>query len=97
DPFGSNRSLKQSKARDFNGRRFSYRQYEIQCTSQLFCSFWSAALFGDWGVLYYGASCWLAFHIFVLAYEEPTLTRTYGSKYEAYQANVPRWIPRLTP
>ena len=56
-----------------------------------------AALFGDWRLLYYGALCWLAFHIFVLGYEEPTLRRTYGAEYEAYQANVPRWIPRLTP
>jgi protein-S-isoprenylcysteine O-methyltransferase Ste14 len=56
-----------------------------------------AALFSDWRLFYYGALCWLAFHIFVLGYEEPTLRRTYGAEYEVYQANVPRWIPRLTP
>jgi protein-S-isoprenylcysteine O-methyltransferase Ste14 len=55
------------------------------------------ALFSDWRLLCYGALCWLAFHIFVLGYEEPTLRRTYGAEYDTYQANVPRWIPRLTP
>jgi len=44
-----------------------------------------------------GALFWLAFHLFVLAYEEPTLQRTFGAEYEAYRANVQRWIPRVTP
>ena len=39
----------------------------------------------------------LGFHIFVLIYEEPTLVQTFGAQYEAYRANVPRWLPRLTP
>jgi protein-S-isoprenylcysteine O-methyltransferase Ste14 len=56
-----------------------------------------AALFSDWRLLCYGALCWLAFRIFVLGYEEPTLRRAYGAEYDTYQANVPRWIPRLTP
>jgi len=34
---------------------------------------------------------------FVLAYEEPTLRESYGAEYETYRANVPRWLPRLTP
>ena len=56
-----------------------------------------AALFGDQRLLGYGALIWLAFHIFVLAYEEPTLRQSYGAEYESYRANVPRWLPRLTP
>jgi protein-S-isoprenylcysteine O-methyltransferase Ste14 len=40
---------------------------------------------------------WLAFHLFVLAYEEPTLRRTFGPEYEKFCASVPRWIPRLKP
>ena len=36
-------------------------------------------------------------HLFVLAYEEPTLRSTYGAQYEAYAADVRRWLPRLTP
>jgi len=56
-----------------------------------------AALFGDPRLLVYGALLWLAFHTFVVAYEEPTLRETYGAEYESYRANVPRWLPRLTP
>ena len=56
-----------------------------------------ALLFGDWRLLVYGGLFWLACHLFVLAYEEPTLKRTFGKEYETYRANVPRWIPRDTP
>ena len=56
-----------------------------------------AALFGDWRLLVYGAVFWLACHLFVMGYEEPTLARTFGDEYERFRANVPRWIPRLTP
>ena len=56
-----------------------------------------AVLFADWRLLGYAALIWLAFHIFVLAYEEPTLRDSYGAEYESYRANVPRWLPRLTP
>jgi protein-S-isoprenylcysteine O-methyltransferase Ste14 len=49
------------------------------------------------GLLIYGAILWAGFHAFVLAYEEPTLRETYGAEYEAYCANVPRWVPRLRP
>src|SRR5262249_32175600 len=56
-----------------------------------------ALLFGSLRVLEYGLVVWLAFHLFVLAYEEPTLRRTFGPEYEKFCANVPRWIPRLKP
>lgn len=56
-----------------------------------------ALLFADHRLLGYGAFLWLALHIFVLAYEEPTLGETYGAEYKEYRTNVPRWIPRLTP
>ena len=52
---------------------------------------------GDWRLIVYGALLWLAFHVFVVAYEEPTLAQTFGSEYEAFRAAVPRWIPRMTP
>jgi protein-S-isoprenylcysteine O-methyltransferase Ste14 len=35
-------------------------------------------------------------HLFVLFYEEPTLTRKFGSSYQDYRRAVRRWIPRLT-
>ncbi|QOZ28926.1 isoprenylcysteine carboxylmethyltransferase family protein [Bradyrhizobium sp. CCBAU 51753] len=56
-----------------------------------------AMLFGDWRLVLLGALLWLAFHLFVVAYEEPTLRDTFGSEYEAYCANVRRWIPRVIP
>jgi len=54
-------------------------------------------LFGDRRLLWYGAVVWLAFHLFVVLYEEPTLQLKFGMEYETFRANVPRWIPRLTP
>ena len=54
-------------------------------------------LFGDQRLLIYGGLMWLAFHAFVLAYEEPVLAESFGAQYEVFRANVPRWIPRLTP
>ena len=51
-------------------------------------------LLGDVRVLAYGAFVWVAVHMFVLVYEEPTLLRSYGTEYEEYCAAVPRWLPR---
>jgi protein-S-isoprenylcysteine O-methyltransferase Ste14 len=56
-----------------------------------------AMLFGDWRLVLWGALLWLFFLLVVVAYEEPTLRSTLGSEYEDSRANVPRWIPRLTP
>ena len=51
-------------------------------------------LFGNFQVIEYGAAIWLAFHLFVLLYEEPTLRATFGDEYREFCAKVPRWIPR---
>ncbi len=56
-----------------------------------------ALLFGDVRVLAWALFFWLVAHLFVLAYEEPTLRRTFGAEYDTFRANVPRWIPRATP
>ena len=56
-----------------------------------------AVLLGDWRLIVWGALLWLGFHLFVVAYEEPTLEQTFGGEYEAFRANVPRWIPRIAP
>ena len=56
-----------------------------------------ALLLGSVGTLIWGIVVWLTVHAFILAYEEPTLSRTYGEQYDRYRANVRRWIPRLTP
>jgi protein-S-isoprenylcysteine O-methyltransferase Ste14 len=57
--------------------------------------FGQGLLFGNVRELEYGATVWLAFHLFVLGYEEPKLRSTFGAEYEAFCKNVPRWIPRL--
>ena len=58
--------------------------------------FGQGLLLGNVRVLEYGALVWIAFHIFVLAYEEPTLRKTFGDEYREFCHNVPRWIPRLS-
>jgi protein-S-isoprenylcysteine O-methyltransferase Ste14 len=55
-----------------------------------------AIVFGSASLLLYAVIVWLAFHLFVLAYEEPTLARQF-TNYSDYRQHVPRWIPRLRP
>lgn len=54
-----------------------------------------ALLLGNATLLGYGLVLWIAFHLFVLVYEEPALGGRFGAEYDAFRANVPRWIPRL--
>jgi protein-S-isoprenylcysteine O-methyltransferase Ste14 len=55
-----------------------------------------ALFLGNIHVLAYAIFVWLAFHSFVLIYEEPTLRKSFGAEYETFCAHVPRWIPRLS-
>jgi protein-S-isoprenylcysteine O-methyltransferase Ste14 len=48
-------------------------------------------------LLGYAALVWLAFHLFVRIYEEPTLRRQFGDEYVCFSAHVRRWLPRLSP
>jgi protein-S-isoprenylcysteine O-methyltransferase Ste14 len=52
---------------------------------------------GSVRLLAYAALVWVVVHVWVLAYEEPTLTRTFGPSYREYRQRVRRWWPRLTP
>jgi protein-S-isoprenylcysteine O-methyltransferase Ste14 len=54
-----------------------------------------AILFGNVTLLAYAALVALAFHLFVLGYEEPTLRKSYGAEYDAFCSRVPRGMPRL--
>lgn len=54
-----------------------------------------ALIFGSVRLLEYAVFVWLLVHIFVLAYEEPKLRASFGSEYERYCSQVPRWIPRI--
>lgn len=52
-------------------------------------------LFGSGPVLVYALIIGLAFHAFVLLYEEPTLHASFGGEYDAFRSAVPRWLPRI--
>ena len=41
----------------------------------------------------YAAVYFLAMHLLVVLYEEPTLKRIFGADYEAYVTQVGRWLP----
>lgn len=48
-------------------------------------------------LLLYAAAVAAAFVAFVRWYEEPTLRRRFGERYEAYRRAVPAWWPRRDP
>jgi protein-S-isoprenylcysteine O-methyltransferase Ste14 len=56
-----------------------------------------ALLFGSLRLLVYTAAGWAGAAVFVRWYEEPALTRRFGTEYEAYRRAVPAWRPRLHP
>ena len=45
-------------------------------------------------IVIFTAAWWLLAHVFVLAYEEPTLRARFGATYDDYCSRVSRWIPR---
>jgi protein-S-isoprenylcysteine O-methyltransferase Ste14 len=54
----------------------------------------AALFYGSLSILIYAILFLLAMHVFVVAYEEPTLRRTFGTEYEAYCRRVRRWWVR---
>ena len=54
-----------------------------------------AAIFHSLHVAEYALLMLLIAHVFVILYEEPTLSRQFGESYEEYRRSVPRWLPRL--
>ena len=50
-----------------------------------------AWLFGSASLLEYTLLVFVAFHLFVVLYEEPTLEALFTKSYEAYRHAVPRW------
>jgi protein-S-isoprenylcysteine O-methyltransferase Ste14 len=58
--------------------------------------FWGEVIFFNSGVLLvYAALITLAYHVGVLWFEEPALSRRFGASYEAYCTRVPRWLPSI--
>jgi protein-S-isoprenylcysteine O-methyltransferase Ste14 len=54
-----------------------------------------AAFFQSLPLLEYAAFCWVAFHVFVLLYEEPALQHRFGASYDDYRRSVGRWLPHV--
>ena len=52
------------------------------------------SLFDSERMLVYLLCGWVAMHLFVYFYEEPSLVQTYADEYPIYKQNVPRWLPR---
>lgn len=46
-------------------------------------------------IVIYGALLWTGFHLFVVLYEEPHLSKRFPGSYDEYLKSVPRWLPRL--
>lgn len=55
----------------------------------------AALFFKSTPLLAYVCAFLLVAHVFVMAYEEPTLRKTFSSDYEAYCSRVMRWTPRM--
>jgi protein-S-isoprenylcysteine O-methyltransferase Ste14 len=53
-----------------------------------------ALLFGSRDLAVFAAAVCLAFHAFVVLYEEPSLRGRFGDAYVRYCGAVPRWLPR---
>ena len=53
----------------------------------------AALSYGSAALAAYAAAFLLTMHVFVIAYEEPTLRATFGADYEGYCARVRRWRP----
>lgn len=53
----------------------------------------AALFYGTTALWVYAAACFVAVHLFVVLYEEPTLRRIFGEEYVAYCRRVRRWWP----
>ena len=57
--------------------------------------FGEAVFFSSLALLGYALAYWLWLTLFVALREEPDLRRTFGSSYDAYCREVPRWLPGI--
>jgi protein-S-isoprenylcysteine O-methyltransferase Ste14 len=56
-----------------------------------------AALFASTALLVWFAAVFAVNAVYFPLVEEPGLRKRFGAEYDAYRANVPRWLPRLRP
>ena len=67
----------------------------LTCIGVLAIVLGEGAMFRSRQVLIYAACLALAFHLFVVLYEELALKRQLGESYDADRRTVPCWIPRF--
>lgn len=53
----------------------------------------AGVFYESWALLAYCAAFVLVMHLFVVAYEEPTLRASFGAPYLGYCERVRRWWP----
>ena len=56
-----------------------------------------AGLFASTALLLWFAAVFVVNAVYFPLVEEPGLRKRFGAEYDAYWANVPRWLPRLRP
>lgn len=66
-------------------------------TGVLFMLAGEALFFGSWALAVWLLLFFIANAIYFPLSEEKGLERRFGEAYRIYKANVPRWIPKLTP
>ena len=66
-------------------------------TGVLFMLAGESLILGSWPVAGWMVGFFLLSSLYFVLVEEPGLERRLGEDYRRYKANVPRWIPRLTP
>jgi protein-S-isoprenylcysteine O-methyltransferase Ste14 len=54
-----------------------------------------AGWFASWMLLVYAVLAWLAFHVFIVTFEETRHLEDFGGDYEEYKRSVNRWLPKL--
>jgi protein-S-isoprenylcysteine O-methyltransferase Ste14 len=54
-------------------------------------------LFASYGIALLAIFFFVLNTVYFIFSEEPGLERRFGSEYNEYKKNVPRWIPRLKP
>ena len=78
--------------------RGPYRRVRNPMISGVLCVLLGEALaFGSLAVLVWFALVFALNAVYFPLVEEPGLERRFGTDYEAYRAEVPRWLPRLRP
>ena len=56
-----------------------------------------ALVLSSWPVGWWGITFFALNSVYFPLFEEKGLERRFGDDYRPYKANVPRWVPRLTP